>query len=170
MQFPDARGLRPTADRVRETLFNWLQNDIAGSTCLDLFAGSGALGFEAVSRGAGSVTMIESAAPVARVLAGNAGLLKVSDRLEVHQAKAAKWLGGDIDKTYDIVFVDPPFADNLLEGTLHLLQKPGVLAENALIYVERDAGQVLPELPGEWELVRDKKAGQVAYSLIKCGN
>ena len=169
LQFPDAKGLRPTSDRVRETLFNWLQNDIGGSRCLDLFAGSGALGFEAVSRGAKSVTMVEASSPVARQLQANARLLGLDDVVEVQHAKALGWLDQYVGQTYDIVFLDPPFADNLLSESFSLLVQKNILSRDALIYVERDTGQKLPDLPDNCTLLRDKKAGQVAYSLISCG-
>ncbi len=169
LQFPDARGLRPTADRVRETLFNWLQNEVAGSRCLDLFAGSGALGFEAASRGAQHVTLVESSPQVAKRLQENTLLLNLQGVIEVKHAKAAGWLEQYTGEPFNLVFLDPPFADNLLEQTLRQLLESRLLSDEALLYVERDAGQSLPELPGNCQVIKDKKAGQVAYSLITCG-
>jgi 16S rRNA (guanine966-N2)-methyltransferase len=167
LRFPDARGLRPTADRVRETLFNWLRNDIQGSRCLDLFAGSGALGFEAASRGASDVTMVESSAAVAASLRSNSMLLDLQDVVEVVHKKAASWVAQFDGDAYNVVFLDPPFADGLLDETLKLLQFGALLADRALIYIERDARQGLPDLPDNWQVLRYKKAGQVAYSLIQ---
>ncbi len=110
LRFLDARGLRPTGDRIRETLFNWLQNDISGSHCLDMFAGSGALGFEAASRGAAQVHMIEYNPRVAAQLSDNCELLRIQDRVHVHKGSALSWVGKNAD-VFDIVFIDPPFAD-----------------------------------------------------------
>ena len=169
LQFPDARGLRPTADRIRETLFNWLQHEIRGSRCLDLYAGSGALGFEAASRGAKAVTLVEAASPVARQLRLNADLLGLQQVVRVEPAKACNWLEHYAGDAFDIVFIDPPFADNRLSETFALLFEKGILADKALLYVERDLNQGLPELPANCQVIRDKKAGQVAYSLISCG-
>lgn len=163
--FPDHQGLRPTADRVRETLFNWLAPVIEGARCLDLFAGSGALGFEAASRGAREVAMIEATAAVARRLEENAELLGVGDRVRVFCADALSWLGRD-QGLYDIVFIDPPFAEDLAPRVLNRLAGSGRLAPGARIYVEQDVRQSLPALPEGWHLLREKKAGQVAYRLI----
>jgi len=165
LQFPDSRGLRPTADRIRETLFNWLRNEISGSRCLDLFAGSGALGFEAASRGAKHVMLVEPVAPVARQLRINIELLQMQDVMQVHQCKAANYLAKAQGK-FDLVFLDPPFADNLLPDTLSLLASEHVLAQEALIYIERDARQALPVLTEGWHILRDKTAGHVSYSLL----
>ena len=122
LKFPDAKGLRPTADRTRETLFNWLAPVIEGSNCLDLFAGSGALGFEAVSRGAAHVTMVEMALPVFRQLKQNIDLLNETDHVDIHHLTARKWLeqapqlkpGHKTDLQFDVVFLDPPFKEKLL--------------------------------------------------------
>ena len=169
LQFPDARGLRPSADRVRETLFNWLQNEVAGSRCLDLFAGSGALGFEAASRGARHVTLVESSPQVAKRLQENVRLLNLQDVVEVNHGKAHSWLEQYKGEPFNLVFLDPPFADNLLEQTLRQLLASRLLSDRVLLYVERDAAQLLPELPANCQVIKDKKAGQVAYSLISCG-
>ncbi|NNJ92177.1 MAG: 16S rRNA (guanine(966)-N(2))-methyltransferase RsmD [Gammaproteobacteria bacterium] len=171
IRFPDARGLRPTADRTRETLFNWLSNDIAGSHCLDLFAGSGALGFEAVSRGANHVTMVDASGNVTRQLQENSQLLNVNDRVTIVARKATAYLSGyeqsAHDRPFDIVFLDPPFADDLLQKVLDMLFSGHCLAHGTKIYVERDIRQELPVLPKNCEVKRDKKAGQVAFSLLE---
>jgi len=160
---PAQPGLRPTADRVRETLFDWLQPVIAGSRCLDLFAGSGALGFEAASRGAAEVLMIERSEPVTRVLAANIRTLGTV-QVRVHRADALRWLAGR-GGPFDLVFLDPPFHRNLLAPSCTLLNDRGWLAPGALVYLETPANQVLPELPGDWTLIRDRQAGQVRFAL-----
>ena len=166
LQFPDAPGLRPTPDRVRETLFNWLQLRIVGAHCLDLFAGSGALGFEALSRGASGVTALETATPVAAALRQNASLLG-SDRLQLLQQDALHWLDKPASQLFDVVFVDPPFADNSHARCCDLLQQNGWLAPGALVYLE--AGQPLTTLalPTAWQLTRHKQAGDVYYGLAE---
>jgi 16S rRNA (guanine966-N2)-methyltransferase len=161
---PAQPGLRPTGDRVRETLFNWLAPVIEGAHCLDLFAGSGALGFEAASRGAAEVVMVEQAAPVVRMLEANAKLLGASV-LRVVQGDALRWLEGPA-QTFDIVFLDPPFAvAGLLQRACDLLEARRWLAPRALVYLEAPAPDDLPALPGTWELLRDKRTGQVRYAL-----
>ncbi|MBK1718894.1 16S rRNA (guanine(966)-N(2))-methyltransferase RsmD [Thiocystis violacea] len=163
LTFPDQPGLRPTADRVRETLFNWLVPVIAGARCLDVFAGSGALGFEAVSRGAARVVMIERAPPAAHRLQANAELLGATG-IQVHQADALEWLAGSASP-FDLVFLDPPFADGLLAPAIERLSAPGWLAPEARIYLETPVQSGFPPLPDDWELIRDKTAGQVRYGL-----
>ena len=153
----DLAGLRPTTDRVRETLFNWLQNDVPGARCLDLFAGSGALGFEAASRGAASVVMLEKQAQAASVLMENIRTLQ-ADNIQLVQQDAMQWLQKPPATCFDIVFLDPPF---------DLLEQNGFLAENACIYLEIDSHQALPEIPASWRVQREKKAGQVGYYLIR---
>lgn len=166
LQFPDAPGLRPTPDRVRETLFNWLQLRIHGAHCLDLFAGSGALGFEALSRGAASATALESAAVVAAALRHNAGLLG-SDRLQIVQQDALRWLDKPATQQFDIVFVDPPFADNSHARCCELLQQHGWLAPGALVYLEAGSSLLALALPPAWQLTRHKQAGDVHYGLAE---
>lgn len=164
VSFPDQTGLRPTGDRLRETLFNWLQPVILGARCLDLFAGSGALGFEAASRGAGSVVMVEKAKPVQRALADAIKLLGL-EQVELQQADALDWLDRE-PQPFDVVFLDPPFADKLLEPVCEKLQR-GWLADDARIYIEIDAKESLPELPDNWLQLKDKRAGQVSYFLYQ---
>ncbi len=167
LDFPDLPGLRPTGDRVRETLFNWLQPLIPGARCLDLFAGSGALGLEAASRGAREVVMLDSAVAVTRQLEVNRSLLQL-DRLEIFRANALTWLVEQRpSQPFDLVFLDPPFADNLLAESCRLLQSHGWLADSARIYLEDDAGRGLPVLPEGWELLKEKRAGQVRYGLAR---
>ncbi len=162
----DLAGLRPTTDRVRETLFNWLQNDVPGARCLDLFAGSGALGFEAASRGAASVVMIEKQAQAARVLMENTRTLQ-ADNIQLVQQDALQWLQKPPATCFDIVFIDPPFDSDYMAQACELLEQNGFLAENACIYLEMDSHQALPEIPAGWRVMREKKAGQVGYYLIR---
>ena len=164
LRFPDSEGLRPTPDRVRETLFNWLGQDLTGLSCLDLFAGSGALGFEAASRGAANVTLVDQSPQVVAALRQNAGLLNAQNRLQVVQADAVKFASsrrGDGTR-FDVLFMDPPYKKGWVErispwfGTL--------VAEDGAIYVEA-------EYPvtscGEWKTVRSGRAGQVFYHLMR---
>ncbi len=165
ISFPDAAGLRPTPDRVRETLFNWVQPFIPGSRCLDLFAGSGALGFEAASRGAESVTLVERNPEVAGYLRQNAQALGLPN-VEVLTADALGWLAS-VNGGFDLVFVDPPFAAQLLEPVLRCLVRPGLLREGTRIYLEGDAAEPFPPLPGGLVPLREKVAGQVRYGLVQ---
>lgn len=161
---PGAPGLRPTADRVRETLFNWLAPVIEGARCLDAFAGSGALGFEAASRGAAEVVLIERAEPVARQLEANARVLG-PDRIRVIRADALQWLRRGTGRPFDIVFLDPPFAEDLLGPACEALSRDGWLAPGARVYLEAPGRPGFPPLPPGWDLIRDKTAGQVRYGL-----
>lgn len=145
LDVPSVEGLRPSSDRVRETLFNWLHADIAGSTCLDLFAGSGALGFEAASRGAKQVVMIERDV---RALASLRALVQRLDatQVDVVAADALNWLGREADQQFDLVFIDPPFASNLMPKVLERLLP--WLSPRAQVYLEFGVNAEPPELPG----------------------
>ena len=165
LRFADLPGLRPSGDRVRETLFNWLQPLIAGARCLDLFAGSGALGLEAASRGAGEVVMVERARQVVRQLRENVELLGLENTAVV-EADGIEWLGATA-RPFDIVFLDPPFADRLLPLSLRLLTEKSWLAPGARVYLENDAGQRLPGLPEQLVLEKSKRMGQVAFGLAR---
>ncbi|ALB72712.1 16S rRNA (guanine(966)-N(2))-methyltransferase [Cronobacter muytjensii] len=160
---PDSPGLRPTTDRVRETLFNWLAPYLVGARCLDCFAGSGALGLEALSRYAASATLLEMERGVAQQLQKNLATLK-SSAGKVVNANTLNFLNQN-GEPHDIVFVDPPFRKGLLEETLTLLETRGWLAPQALIYVESEVENGLPPVPASWQLHREKVAGQVAYRL-----
>jgi len=167
----DLPGLRPTTDRVRETLFNWLQNDISGARCLDLFAGSGALGFEAASRGSASVIMLEQQSRAADVLARNMQTLK-ADNIQLIREDAMAWLSsacsqGNPKQSFDIVFLDPPFDSDYMAQACELLEAQQCLSDQAFIYLEMDAKRNLPELPESWSIIREKKAGQVSYYLAR---
>ena len=160
---PVSAGLRPTTDRVRETLFNWLAPEMAQARCLDCFAGSGALGIEALSRYAGHVTLLELDPAVARQLSANLQTLKTTQG-HVVQGNTLQWLNTP-GEPYDIVFVDPPFRKGLLSETLTLLENKGWLSGEALIYIECETEHAPPEVPASWRLYREKVAGQVAYRL-----
>ncbi|ELQ6241341.1 16S rRNA (guanine(966)-N(2))-methyltransferase [Cronobacter sakazakii] len=160
---PDSPGLRPTTDRVRETLFNWLAPYLVGARCLDCFAGSGALGLEALSRYAADATLLEMERSVAQQLQKNLATLK-SSAAKVVNTNTLNFLNQN-GEPHDIVFVDPPFRKGLLEETLNLLETRGWLAPQALIYVESEVENGLPPVPANWQLHREKVAGQVAYRL-----
>ncbi len=164
LPFADVEGLRPTPDRVRETLFNWLSPRMEGARCLDLFAGSGALGLEALSRGAGEVIMLDQHPKVIKQLQANLTLL-TCDRAVVQQADVLSFLQQAPDKSFNVVFLDPPYRKNLLAPCCELLSKQAWLAKGARVYLEIESDHPLPVLPDNWELVHSKKAGQVAYHL-----
>ena len=166
LRFPDALGLRPTPDRVRETLFNWLGQDLTGLSCLDLFAGSGALGFEAASRGAARVVMVEQSAAVFAALEANARLLDASGRLRMIRGDAVKCassLGADGSR-FDVLFLDPPYKKGWIERLAPLL--PRLLADDGTLYVEAESAL---ENCGQWRSVRSGRAGQVFYHLMRNG-
>ena len=158
--FPAAEGLRPTPDRVRETLFNWLGQTLDGKACLDLFAGSGALGFEALSRGARRVVMVEQSPQVLRLLRENASKLG-ADRLDLVAADALKFLSRE-EGMFDVIFLDPPFHRGILPLLLPLLSHR--LAPDGCVYAETEASLE----PGDgWEVWRSGRAGNVHYCLMK---
>lgn len=168
LDFPAVEGLRPTPDRVRETLFNWIQADLPGAQCLDLFSGSGALGLEALSRGAGSVTFVDRAPAVISQLRTNLNLLKAQNA-EIIATSAQDWLArqkADEEVRYDLVFLDPPFRQDMALPICTLLEERNLLQAQALIYLETEAELALEGLPDNWQLHREKQAGQVAYRLF----
>ncbi|MDD5274870.1 MAG: 16S rRNA (guanine(966)-N(2))-methyltransferase RsmD [Methylovulum sp.] len=164
IRFVDAPGLRPTPARVRETLFNWLQYDIIGRNCLDCYAGSGALGFEAASRGAKSIVLVENNALACRALKENADALS-AQQIKIVQADVFRYLAGDA-QPFDVVFMDPPFAMGLAVQTCQWLEDKGWLAPQAKIYVETETALNLEGLPENWRLLKSKAAGEVAYRLF----
>lgn len=165
LNFPEVAGLRPTGDRIRETLFNWLAPSISGARCLDLFAGSGALSLEALSRGAEEAVMLENHPAAAAQLRQNLALLK-SDKGKLITEDSLAWLSraAPESKGFDVVFVDPPFQQNLWQRALDALHQNHWLAPGAAIYIE--SGRDIPyQTPQSWNLHRDKQAGQVCYRL-----
>lgn len=163
-----AVGIRPTGDRVRETLFNWLVPFVSDARCLDMFAGTGALGIEALSRGAKSVLFTERNRDAAKAIKSMVGEL-AADGAEVIAADARKL---DLHERgpFDIVFLDPPFTGPHLQELCKLLQQSDALAPSAHIYMEMDRKQGLPELPGTWSVRKEQTAGQVRFALVSCGN
>lgn len=160
---PDHQGLRPTTDRVRETVFNWLAPVIQQACCLDCFSGSGALGLEALSRYAASATLLEMARPVAQQLEKNRQTLAAANA-RIINTNTLNWLAQP-GEPYDIVFIDPPFRQGLAEDTCTLLEKNHWLADDAWIYVESEMERGMLTVPYNWQLHREKIAGQVAYRL-----
>ena len=165
LRFPDAEGLRPTPDRVRETLFNWLREGIEGARCLDLYAGSGALGFEAVSRSARRVVMVDAQKTGAQSLKDHCGTLDTPEVVVV-TANARDFLKGAAE-VFDVVFLDPPFRKGWLPSAGALLEKGGWLSLNAWIYVEAEREFDFSSLPPAWRCLRQGMAGDVAYRLYQ---
>ena len=185
---PDLPGLRPSGDRAREVLFNWLQGDLRGARCLDLFAGTGALGLEAASRGAASVVLVEQDRALCRHLTELGRQWPGGDVLTVVQADAMRWLER-AEGPFDIVFVDPPFGAGLYAATLDALARPGLLAAGALIYIESAARSPAPFQPSQfpsttpassvcqadeiapspagWSIHREKRLGDVRMQLLQ---
>ena len=188
LSVPDLPGLRPSGDRAREVLFNWLQGYVRGSRCLDLFAGTGALGLEAASRGAGSVVLVEQDRGLCRQLIGLGEQWPGGDVLTVEQADAMRWLER-AEGPFDVVFVDPPFAAGLYAATLDALLRPGLLAPGALVYVESASRSPAPLQPSQnpsttpasspceaeevasspenWSILREKRLGDVRMQLLQ---
>ncbi|MEN5017252.1 16S rRNA (guanine(966)-N(2))-methyltransferase [Erwinia sp. Eh17-17] len=160
---PDSAGLRPTTDRVRETLFNWLAADIQQAKCLDCYAGSGALGLEALSRHAASATLLELERPVAQQLEKNLATLGAKSGRVVN-TNTLQFLAQKGEE-HHLVFIDPPFRKGLLEQTVGLLETNGWLSDGALVYVESEVEHGVPPVPVNWQIHREKIAGQVAYRL-----
>lgn len=165
LSFPDVEGLRPTGDRIRETLFNWLAPEIQGARCLDLFAGSGALGIEALSRGAAISVMVERDAKAAAQLKANLGILNAEAGRIINADVLELLRKGNPDEPYHILFVDPPFQLNLWQAVIEALETGNWLADNATIYVESGREDEYSP-PINWQLHRDKHAGAVSYRLF----
>lgn len=169
VRFLDAQGLRPTPDRVRETLFNWLQGEVQGRHCLDVFAGSGALSFEALSRGAESALLLERDARQAVCLREEGA--KLTDRgLSVLNGDSLQLLGKELPRPetgFDLVFLDPPFGRALLAPALAALQQPGLLAPQAWVYIETELRWADLNLPACFELYRETQAGLVHSFLTR---
>ena len=163
--FDDVPGLRPTPDRVRETLFNWLQTAVVNSCCLDLFAGSGALSFEAASRGAKSVVQVESNVAACQKLRQNSELL-AAKQVQLIVSDVMRFLQ-QTPQCFDLVFIDPPFHQNLISVTCQQLEQGGWLANYAKIYIEAERNLQLLDLPVNWTLLKKKSAGQVDFYLFQ---
>jgi 16S rRNA (guanine966-N2)-methyltransferase len=165
IQFPPVEAIRPTPDRVRETAFNWLQQDVAGARCLDLYAGSGALGLEALSRGAAQVVFVDVEPAVGRHLSQMLAQLGC-DRGQFVCADASRYLQG-APQPFDIVFLDPPFGGSALADTCRRLDERGWLRLGGLAYLEAPAIAGMPVLPAGWTMLRSKRAGEVGYHLAR---
>ena len=165
LSFPAVDGLRPTSDRVRETLFNWLQMDIPGRRCLDLFAGSGALGLEALSRGAAEVVMVEQNRNAAQQIRQHLQTLN-SQSGRVDNSDAFSYLK-EPATPFDVIFLDPPYQLGCLAECCQLLEQNGWLKDKAFIYLEDSSKNPAPELPDNWQLIRSKKAGEIGYHLAQ---
>lgn len=165
LKVPDIKDLRPTPDRVRETLFNWLSQVIAGARCLDLFTGSGVLGFEALSRGASKVVMVDESAEVVELLREQLQLFEAPNG-EVMRAKIPGQLKLAAEP-FDIVFVDPPYQSGLLLPVCNYLEEQKFLADGAYIYLEAAETIKDNDLPQGWRIIKSSKAGQVAFHLVK---
>jgi len=161
---PDAPGLRPTPDRVRETLFNWLGPQLAGARVLDLFAGTGALGLEALSRGAAAVTLVEQQRVAVTALQQTVQRLGVPE-VRIVAAEALSFLASD-DGQYDLILLDPPFAAGLLEPALQVIIRHQRLAPGGVVYAEQSQDAGPPAVPRGWNLHRSGRAGEVGYYLL----
>ncbi len=166
LQIADVPGLRPTAERIRETLFNWLSPRLHGARCLDLCAGTGALGIEALSRGALRVVFVERSPVATKTLKANIASLSASGA-EVLNIDALKYLAGSNIEAFDIVFIDPPFADDLQHELCRLLAEQQWLADDARVYVEMDRDQPDLRLPENWQELKNRTTGNVRYVLAK---
>ena len=169
LSFPIRDQLRPTANRIRETLFNWLQDKVPFEDCLDLFAGSGACGLEALSRGAAGVTFVEQDHQVADAIVANLTLLEEPD-MPVICRDALDWLraqASENSQRFGIVFIDPPYADQLEIECCRLLEKSGLLKDQSTIYLESDRDLSESLFPASWRIIRKKRAGAVYFMLLE---
>jgi 16S rRNA (guanine966-N2)-methyltransferase len=162
----DLPGLRPSGDRSRETLFNWLQAYLPGARCLDLFAGSGALGLEAASRGAASSTLLDIESKAVRVLGENLSLLG-AENVHLVRADAMRWLAEAEPDSFDIIFVDPPFQRDLAQTVLDAIADTGLLRESGFVYLETPSSGPTPVPPEGWVEWREKRVGEVRMQLMQ---
>ena len=169
LEIATAPGLRPTSERIRETLFNWLAPSIHGAHCLDLFAGTGALGLEALSRGAAETVFVEKSAVAVKTLRNNIATLNATAAM-VYNTDAFKYLSGTRPDKFDIVFLDPPFAADMLGDVCRVLSEASILNVNAQIYIEEERDSPAVELPADWNVIKSKHAGNVRYSLLRVGD
>ena len=165
LTFPDSGGVRPTPARTRETLFNWLRFHVAGARCLDLFAGSGALGLEALSRGAAHSVFVDHTPELVKALNSNLALLQADNARVVRQDTDA-FLASP-GESFDIVFIDPPFRQGRLTRLLPALANNGWVKPGSWVYLEYESELTTPAVPTGWQLQRQKSAGQVCYCLFR---
>ena len=170
LNFVNAQGLRPTLDRVRETLFNWLQPVIYNAHCLDLYSGSGALGFEALSRGAAQVTMVDNNCRVISQINQNLQLLSCENSdavcMDAIDFLSRQNLQSTDKSSYQVVFLDPPFNQGLLDSCFEKIEQQQLLANNSYIYIEAEKNYQLNNIPNQWQKIKEKQAGQLAYYLF----
>jgi len=164
----DKEGLRPTTDRTKETLFNWLMQDIRDANCLDCFSGSGSLAFEALSRYANQVTILEKNNQVVKQLRDNLATLKVGNATLI-ETDSIDYLQHPASQKFDIVFIDPPFNKGLVQPCCNALEINDYLSENALIYIEKEAQLNDFSQPENWQLLKEKRTTQVSYQLYVRG-
>jgi len=163
LKVPHQQGLRPTTDRVRETVFNWLMHDVRDANCLDMFAGTGSLGLEALSRGAAHCTFIEQSPKAVSLLKAN--IVTLSAPANVIRGDALTAVA-QCQESFHLVFLDPPFHQNLLAPAINALLNKSLLAEHACVYVETAQDEQLPPLPAYWQLRKQKQHGQVSSLLF----
>jgi len=163
----NSEGLRPTTDRMKETLFNWLMSDVRGAKCIDCFAGAGSLGFEALSRGAESVDFLELDKKAAKQLAANAELLRYSStQATIQQGDSLVVLNNFMpSQVADIIFIDPPFERNLVQPCIEKLNAKGLVKAGTKVYIEREIRDISTQLPANWRLIKDKSTQQVSAQL-----
>ncbi|MBU1926638.1 MAG: 16S rRNA (guanine(966)-N(2))-methyltransferase RsmD [Gammaproteobacteria bacterium] len=166
IQFIDAEGLRPTPNRVKETLFNWVAPMIQEATILDIFAGSGSLGFESLSRGAKKVIFVEINPKAIKQLKSNCELLRCQDRIELLHMRAEDYLE-KTQETFDLIFLDPPYHHHLIEPCAEIISRRKLLNPGGYLYIESEYAIETEKLPGQWEIKKQKKAGQVHYQLLR---
>ncbi|MCH7979873.1 MAG: 16S rRNA (guanine(966)-N(2))-methyltransferase RsmD [Proteobacteria bacterium] len=168
LEIADVEGLRPTSERIRETLFNWLTPRMAGARCLDLFAGTGALGLEALSRGAAAAVFVENSKVAIATLRRNLASLDASGAV-IHAGSATEYIAAAGAESFDIVFLDPPFADDNLAELCRLIDESELVTTNANVYLEQDRARPEPDLPDGWTVLKSKVAGNVRYTLAAVG-
>jgi 16S rRNA (guanine966-N2)-methyltransferase len=169
LDIADLPGLRPTSERVRETLFNWLAPSIQGARCLDLFAGTGALGFEALSRGAAQVVFVDNSRRATKAIGNSAKMLDAAGAV-IHCGDATEYVRNARAASFDIIFLDPPFADDRLGELCGQIDACGILAPGGRIYVEQDRARPGTRLPDRWRVLKDRMAGNVRYMLVEPGS
>jgi len=168
--FATQHTIRPTPDRVRETLFNWLSPYLANSRCLDLYAGSGVLGFEALSRGASEMVFVDSIPAIISNLKSLHSVLKIDSTIGENKVQylcrdAIKYLTSQ-DKKFDLIFLDPPYYQNIIQAVIHQLETNSVVNNNGLIYIEMAKDEILPTIPANWKIIKKKIMAQVACYLL----
>ncbi len=169
ISFAGSETLRPSPSRIRETLFNWLQPDIAGARVLEPFAGSGVLSFEALSRGASHVTLLDIDPRTTSALAQTVAALGCETASTIRRASATEWLAA-CDQHFDIVLLDPPFGAGLITPICRQLDKRNIISTRGLVYIETEAPISAAELPAGWTLTRQKRAASVNYALVEVGS